>query len=319
MPRRCGRRVSLAVLVGGLVLVLATGRATATTAQGTGSRDTPVLFVHGYNFIPLCPMSDVEFSFGVARATLADRGRTGPMPAVGYYACDQNVEREDWLDAHGPDGHAGAFGGRGHLPHLTEERLSHDADADIRHLAYHLAWLIWDRWSSDGQPVHLVGSSMGGLVVRWMMYRVDAGDPAFPPALHVGAAVMVAAPFAGVRDAVQEACATLSFDALQCEQMRAGSAFLRELAGWRGTGGAAWTTIASACDELIAPRSARAIAPARHYLYTLPCYMHSGPLGILNGAATNGPILLSERGPDAEAWRGARGRVALALLHELLP
>ena len=57
----------------------------------------------------------------------------------------------------------------------------HTADTDIRHLAYHLAWMIYDRYGQYGTPVNIVAHSMGGLIVRYAIARVQAHDPAFPP------------------------------------------------------------------------------------------------------------------------------------------
>src|SRR5439155_25572805 len=126
------------------------------------------------------------------------------------------------LDDHGD--HRMHFGGAGE--HIKVGGVwRHTNETDIRHLAYHLAWTIYDLYASRGVAVEAVGHSMGGLMIRYAIAQVQGGNPDFPPSLMIAHAVTLGTPNGG--DLHAQSC-----DLQECVQMRPGSAFLRWLDRW---------------------------------------------------------------------------------------
>jgi Putative serine esterase (DUF676) len=128
----------------------------------------------------------------------------------------------------------------------------HSAEAAIEHLGYHLAWWIYNNYSSRGIPVDVVGHSMGGLMIRFAVGKVDGGHDAFPPTLIVHDAITLGTPHGGSRQKIfNTVCGQR-----QCSQMRPGDGFLKSLEAeaWnpQGTGGTDWTSFGSDNDQWVA-------------------------------------------------------------------
>jgi triacylglycerol esterase/lipase EstA (alpha/beta hydrolase family) len=70
----------------------------------------------------------------------------------------------------------------------------HTRNAHIRHLGYHLAWYIWDQYTSKGYTVQIVAHSMGGLMARYAISKVESGAADFPPYLYVEDVVTAGTP-----------------------------------------------------------------------------------------------------------------------------
>lgn len=102
--------------------------------------------------------------------------------------------------------------------------------------------------------------SQGGLLVRWMLYRINAHDAAFPNALYVQQVITTATPHNGATapNAVLRTCSAA--DTTQGCEDRTGSDFLSELNKYalnpQGTGGTDWSLMGSAGDLWVPADSA---------------------------------------------------------------
>jgi triacylglycerol esterase/lipase EstA (alpha/beta hydrolase family) len=246
----------------------------------------PVLFVHGYEAWG-CPASNGGETFAPMIDFLRQRGWRQDMVTVGYYSCD--VDMSD---------NVAAYGGR---------QAVLDRDTDLRDLAHRLAWMIWSRYSSKGVGVDIVAHSMGGLIVRWMLYRAQAHERDYPPALLVRSVVTIATPHAGAPFAAF--CATE-----QCQEMAPGSAFLAELSrnaqAPNGSGGTVWNLVASTSDHIVPADSAVAMAAPHLIVYGLPGYGHND---YLFDGATSADAHVTYLDPGGSGWQSsAAGQHALA-------
>jgi hypothetical protein len=262
------------VLVAGAA-VLVWRATTGDQAHETSAKSTPVLLVHGYAK-GSCPGSDVlHGTWAGVYFALQQAGWAAPVLPLSYYRCDT-----DGVDftGYGPTPPAGA------TPTITAApaRGGYDQDASIDQLAHDLAWFVYDTYSRHGTPVDLVGSSMGGLIMRDALYRVDAGDREFPPYLLVPRAVTFSTPHGGYG----QLGANLGFcgaQTVECDQFAIGSPFMTMLADHaqdpQGRGGTAWTVVGSSagCD-FVPARSSLAMPAARRIDYLSPCYGHIGYL-----------------------------------------
>jgi pimeloyl-ACP methyl ester carboxylesterase len=241
-----GRRLRLVLLLVVITLPLAVSW-TMPVAAAVGNVRRPVLLVHGYSG-GTCPGYDVNRGFASMIDYLRQGGFSQGLLSVGYYNCDTDMSLS--LQTGGEQ-------------------------TDIPHLANRLAWLIADRYSSHGQAVDLVGHSMGGLIVRWMLYRIQAHDPTYPKELLVPEAVALASPFGGAPFAAF--CPDT-----QCQEMAPGSAFLTELnrraPNPQATGGTSWTVVGSDADTVVSEASALDVAAGRKIDYHSPAYGHDGYL-----------------------------------------
>jgi hypothetical protein len=231
---------------------------------------TPVIMVRGYAGSPECPGTDVTHAYwGGAVLKLADAGWRGPLLPVSYYACDG-----DGVDITGYGRKAPAGATATITPGAP--RAGYTSDTPPRRIAHDLAWFVYDEFAATGTPVDLVGFSMGGLLIRYALYRVGVGDPAFPPFLYVPRVVTVATPHAGLQPGtVRSTCGTTT----QCRAMAGGSAFMTDLAAHgrhpQARGGTAWTVVGSSrgCD-IVPGWSALAMRAATRVRYVHPCYGH---------------------------------------------
>jgi hypothetical protein len=247
--RRHAAALSVAAVIGLLTGVVAAVSATTVASAGPPRRvaNPPVVFVHGF-LLNLCPQEDVTAPFAGAAAELKAKGYKGTIESVAYYACDSNgpsIQSSGDPNAYFP---SGAYLGTGGNTDQT----------DIRHISYELAWYLYNKYSSHGQTVDIVAHSMGGLIVRWALYQIQAHDPVFPPVLYVQDVVTLSTPHNGIQDGYNN----LSWCAgtLQCTQMTVGSSFLAELRSSgmdpQATGGTVWTAEgSSSCDIMTAAQS----------------------------------------------------------------
>jgi hypothetical protein len=199
----------------------------------------PVIFVHGYEADSGADCggiwTDMKNAFVAA-------GWTGPLIDVGYYVhdagCDASINDDGSHSVHFPSGHSSA---------------GHTTGTDIRHLGYHLAWWIYDKYTLNGVCIDAVGHSMGGLILRYAIAQVENANPDFPRSICVEDAVTLGTPHAGTPWAW--GCFTL-----ECSQMRGNlwcdgstaSAFIQWLRSFAwdpdGTGGTQWTLLGSDAD-----------------------------------------------------------------------
>lgn len=257
-----------------LAVFIAVGILVASVSQAAGNgRDKPIIFVHGLN--PLagagypCPAS-----WGPMQDAFRQWGWDGePLVGVKYYAGDSFCE--DDIDHHGS--HNAHYGNnRWWSLGFNHDRLnpnSHDDDTPIEHLGYHLAWTVYDHYTSQGQPVDLVGHSMGGLIIRYALTKQEQRHPDFPPNLLVEDVVTLESPHDGVSLSIF--CGWSK----QCREMIPGSRFLNGLGENPQVGeGTEWTISGSYWDPLVPADSAVAMDAAHRVKYSWPLYEHLRPL-----------------------------------------
>lgn len=239
--------------------------------------DTPVLMVHGYNSRS-CPGAEVTHTqWGGVYLALSHAGWRGPLLPVSYYACDH-----DGVDITG----YGATAPAGATPTISTgtPRVHYDQNTDIDQIAHDLAWFVYDHYGRDGTPVDLVGSSMGGLVIRDLLYQVARKDPRFPPTLAVAQVVTFSTPFLGYGQGASAACPVAT---VECGQFAIGSPLLTELnAGHQlpqGDGGTTWSVVGSSagCD-FVPTSSSLGVDGVERVDYLAPCYGHIGYLWDVN-------------------------------------
>jgi hypothetical protein len=245
----------------------------ASSSDAPDPASLPVIMVHGYSPAQ-CPAFDSTHSvWGGLYVELDDAGWSGPLLPVTFYRCDT-----DGVDITG----YGATPPGGATPTVTaaSPRVPYTQATSIGQLAHDLAWFTYDTYSAAGTAVDLVGSSMGGLVMRDALARVAAGDPAFPPYLLVSQAVTISTPNAGygTPSTAPDLCGATT----ECDQMAAGSSFMADLethADPQGRDGTAWTVVGSSagCD-LVPAASALAMPGAEQVDFRAPCYEHEGYL-----------------------------------------
>lgn len=253
-----------------------TAPATTTTAPPRTTRSTvPVVFLHGF-LANVCPGGDASKHVAPLAALLRGEGHTGPSAALAYYACDKgpSIQGSGDPNAYYPSGAwTGSWGTKGGNTNNT----------DLRHIAYQLAWYLHDTYTVTGRPVSVVGYSMGGLLIRWALAEVEAGNPLFPSRLVVPDVVTISTPHNGVLDDYGNASWCPS--GIQCQQMKPGSDFLvalraRGLAP-QGSGGTDWTVVGgSSCDLMTAAQSTD-VPGAHRVIYSSDepvCYSHTGYL-----------------------------------------
>ena len=243
------QRALTAVLA--LTIVAAGLGAGQAAAGGRPGRETAIL-VHGLD--PFGRAGADCRSWTPLRAAFERWGGRGRTVPVAYYAHDRHCTLA--LDAHGR--HAGAGG------HDRSGR-SHTADASIAHLAHHLAWAVYDRWSRRRVSIDAVGNSMGGLIIRYALHAVETDRAGFPPRLLIDDAVTLGTPHAGA------GLARLCPYSRECREMRPRSPFMarlrRHAANPQGARGTDWTAIGSYADRVVPARSATAMRARHRVLY----------------------------------------------------
>jgi hypothetical protein len=252
---------------------------------------TPILFVHGYNNSTGCPSVN-EAMWNNLKNDLIEDGWTGPKREIGFYSCDSNVASTDWIDGYGS--HSVYYATSPCSPvcstheNGTSGHLSHNRNTDLRHLAYHLAWFIYQNYSKNGQSVQIVAHSMGGLIVRWMLYAEQnnstIGQSVFPPVLYVQDVYTISTMHNGV------VYAFLS-STWQAQQMQRGSSFITAINATssgrdpQATNGTDWTTMGnypSDTDLVVSDTSAVHMDGGHKLLYVTPRYSHGGSLNDIN-------------------------------------
>jgi putative serine esterase DUF676 len=126
-------------------------------------------------------------------------------------------------------------------------------DEDIGAIACRLAWFIYDNYSSYGANVDLIGHSMGGPLIRYMMVQVAAQNTFFPPYVYVQDAVTFDGPIGGTQAGGEYVtCAALCWQGQELDpSSQAGRTFYSQLKSNlnpQGAGpGTDWTAMGSYC------------------------------------------------------------------------
>lgn len=294
--RKTATTVALLLIVSVAIQISAPPRTTA----GTSGSHPPVILVHGYNSKgALCEGIDLD---GYWRATTVELTQRRGIPAsavipVSFYQCDTGG-----VDITG-------YGRGTDFPFTrtsgtSRPRAGYTAQDSIVRIAHDLAWFVYNEFTRSGRTVYVIGHSMGGLVIREALRRVQAGDPAFPRVLDVRRVLTVSTPHAGW----SKDCSGNT----QCSEMTPGSRFLADLRTNRdpqGLNGTRWWAMATKgtllwsglpCDG-ITPESATALDAVR-LIYVNPCYRHNQYLND------------DEQASDAEGSARLRGRHAVAMM-----
>jgi Putative serine esterase (DUF676) len=281
--------LAMSLTLGLLVFVVPAPMVRAWTPPDKAT--TPILFVHGYNNSTGCPSVN-EAMWNNLKNDLVEDGWTGPKREIGFYSCDSTVASTDWIDGYGS--HSVYYATSPCSPvcstheNGTSGHLSHNRNTDLRHLAYHLAWFIYQNYSKNGQSVQLVAHSMGGLIVRWMLYAEQnnstIGQSVFPPVLYVQDVYTISTMHNGV------VYAFLS-STWQAQQMQRGSSFITAINATssgrdpQATNGTDWTTMGnypSDTDLVVSDTSAVHMDGGHKLLYITPRYSHGGSLNDIN-------------------------------------
>lgn len=226
----------------------------------TNARDKPVLMVHGFDFFG--DEASDPLAWQPLKVALSQAGWNQPLQSWGYYGCDVGFD----LHANDHGSHTVLATESSHLANACGT-TSHTRETPIEHLAYHWAWTVSDLYASHGQCVDVVAHSMGGLIVRYALGQVQAGNPVFPTPFCVEDAVTLGTPHAG-----SELAALFAFfcPSVQCNQMLPGSPFLAALETAQspgGYGGTDWTLVGSQSDFVVSPNSALGMSAAHFVLY----------------------------------------------------
>lgn len=122
----------------------------------------------------------------------------------------------------------------------------------ITTIAQSLADTIYYSWTVNNQKIDVVAHSMGGLVIRSMLYHVANGTPGFPPQLYIEDVVTLGTPHDGAAPEQVALCNAVFPEQRQCTQMTPGSDFLADLPETPSSGSSAfrtdWTAVSSFHD-----------------------------------------------------------------------
>lgn len=245
----------------------------------------PIIAIHGIVF-GTCPAMDSGVSMSGPMWYMWNHGeRNRPYDAISYYRCDTD----------GSDIGAAA-----------------DNNTSIETIAHDLAWYLYNKYSSRGQTVEIVGHSLGALVARAALQSVAAHNATYPPMLLVQDVVAVSAPFGGA----DFGCSTSSY---QCREMMPGSAFLNWLAenqNPQGTNGTDWTLIGGSPCDVVPAASATAMTGAhrwRYYLGQPNCYDHASYLWD-SSTAVDAPVAWSWPGAtQSRYWYAYHSQAAIMM------
>lgn len=227
------------------VLLLAVTFGVPGASAGPVDKAIPVVFVHGF-FPDECPDGlHVTSAMSGPTNELTDKGWTGALDVVAFYACD----------------HGGT-------------RIGNDtSDTSIRRIGAQLARYIYQTYTAEGQPVDIVAHSIGGLAARVAIKYTAARMRGFPPSLLVNRVVTFSTPYKGVsRSAIREVPGLPG--TRQARQIRVGSSFLAALATHGDVAGTQWLVIGSSggCD-IVRGASAVGAGHAQRLRYT-GCWSH---------------------------------------------
>jgi triacylglycerol esterase/lipase EstA (alpha/beta hydrolase family) len=173
-------------------------------------------------------------------------GWTGSLHSVAYYAGDANCDTRI---------------------------ASGSNQTSIKEYGRRLAWNIYDKYSSQGKSVDIVGHSMGGLVARaaitgTALYPGTASNRSgWPPHIYVEDVVTIGTPHNGTRGWAIGCTAFLKKTV--CIEMYPGSPFLYWLEdNAQAAGGTDWTMIGTEDDDFVPVASATTESGgAGHYVW----------------------------------------------------
>ncbi|MFG2002396.1 esterase/lipase family protein [Spirillospora sp. NPDC048911] len=241
-PRKAVASAIAMLAAAGILSVPASAQAASPATAAPTAAAGAVYFVHGIDWNHSSAgdaQINCESAWKAAKAALTGRGWTGSLVTWGFYAKDTRCTRK--------------FNGT--------------LNTRIQELGRKLAWDIHDNHTKQGEPVDVVGHSMGGLIVRAAIEGVRRyGQNAdWPDSLQIRDVVTFSAPHTGTGWATT--CTALR-GWKQCSDMRPGSGFL----SWAGqnpqaAGGTDWTLIGASDDDMITSGSATGMRAKHKWIY----------------------------------------------------
>ena len=212
--------------------------------------DKPIYLIHGH-----AGGSGTDCDqWKTLREAFRSWGSTGPFKTVAFYYRDKHCDTNISLSGSPASRHRS-------VPRGAHKGGSHTSDAPIAHLAYHLAWNIYDSYSRRGQPVDVIGHSMGGLIIRYAVAATQRHEFDFPPYLLVEDVVTMGTPHGGLRGAIPQDISE------EVNEMTPGSKLLKGLTrnAWdpQARDGTDWLTMGSAADDTVTAGSGAATADDR--------------------------------------------------------
>lgn len=239
--------------------------ASATEARAD-DRTKPVLLVHGIDAVVgflNCANPNLDQNLGKHKSGLISLGYSD-VRTVAYYGGDVNCDVS--ISNSGSDA---VHQGPGRTQQQNHPNGHHSNQTSIEHLAYHLAWYVYDTFSSRNVAIDVMGYSMGGLIARYAIDKVQRGDPDFPAYLLVEDVVSLETPHNGLNPYTRVWCSTLIYE---CVELGQGSSFLNTLNQGadnpQGKDGTDWTNIGSYADVIVNSESAIAMNAAHKFIYS---------------------------------------------------
>lgn len=221
------RFARLAALPLVLASTLALGATSASASIPTPS--TTILVVHGFNaFAPVGGHIDCRDATMTAWANgLRARGFT--VRTVAWYADDTNCDL------------------------AVPGRADNTVNTSIDQIAREFTNLVNNQFGAT--PIAISAHSLGGLIVRRALDGVEHHHSGFSANIRVTDVVTSGTPHLGT--GITAFCTNVIVNSLQCQQARAGSAFLTALANNpQTTAGTDWTLVGTQCDLVVSPTSA---------------------------------------------------------------
>ena len=248
----------------------------AQAALASSTTAAPLLMIHGFmdschdafDYNPSGWDTSNSGGYGTASSFLSGLGFTNQVQ-IGYYTsaqpglsvqdydtsgaqgykCDYNLQTSS--DIKGSATGSNAYNGQ--CNNIDTNTSDYGTTNDhIARLGCLLAWLIFDHYTLQGQPVNVLAHSMGGLIIRYAIGATNAGVANFPPQrLLVANVVTVATPHQGLPDngtpaSYYEAAVILDGNSNELSDMDASSGLMSTLGGSayqqpQGLTGTYWT------------------------------------------------------------------------------
>ena len=266
-------------------------------AAGTPRLTKPIIYIHGFKHNSAANCQD----FNPMKTFFENHSPkfTSTHHTVAYYDGDTNCGNN--LSAHGDHSN--------HYP-SGHRNGAHTPDTNIRHLGYHLAWFIWNKFSRDGRHVDIVAHSMGGLITRYAMAQTAHDTAGVPPNLLVDDIVTLGTPHNGPRFFSSFGCAVLGGSPLQCDQMDGGSAFQQWLDDHAAQPNPIprtdWTTVGSDNDGHVASDSATGMgAGTTKVIYTPSSDIGHGGFLTKTRAVNDADVVYKQPGGSWVLWNDA--------------
>ena len=255
------------------------GYRTLSTHAMSNENATPVILVHGYSGSSSgCQGINLATYWNKVKIELADNAYlpASKIVPVSYYRCDTNGVD---ITGYGQGVSYPSTVTKGNV----KARAGYSNDDSITAVSRSYAWFVYNEYTQKGQPVNSIGHSMGGLIIREALRRVQAHDPTFPPALDIQKVLTVSTPHNGWGSQCKSNT--------QCTELSDGSQFLKDLQANpspQGKNGTAWWAMGlagvgtgqkfatSACDFI--PTASATAVGGTALVYDHPCYRHNGYL-----------------------------------------